>query len=78
MGVATWLVVIVKVALVLPAATVTLARTVATAVLLLERAIVTPPAGAVALRVTVPVEPVPPVTPAGLRLRDARVAGGKT
>ena len=62
-----------KVALVAPAATVTLAGTVAAAVLLLASVTTIPPAGAGALRVTVPVEDVPPVTLAGLRLRADRV-----
>lgn len=56
----------VKEALVAPAAMVTLAGTVATA-LFDRRAIDTPPAGATALRVTVPVELAPPTTVVGLR-----------
>jgi hypothetical protein len=59
-------VVAVKVALVAPAATVTLAGTVATAVLLLPSVTTAPPAGAALLNVTVPVEDAPPVTAAGL------------
>jgi len=68
----------VKPALVAPPVTVTLAGTVAIAVLLLESATVAPPAGAAPLRVTVPVEAVPPVTLVGLRLNEERVAGGVT
>src|SRR5437762_287206 len=63
----TALVLIVNVALVAPAATVTLEGTVAAAVLLLESATVAPPAGAAPLNVTVPVEDcVPPITLVGL------------
>ena len=64
-GLATEDVCTVKVALVAPAVTVTLAGTVATAVLLLESATTAPPEGAVALSVTVPCELLPPVTLAG-------------
>jgi hypothetical protein len=62
-------VVTVNVTVVAPAATVTLAGTVATAVLLLDRVTVVPPAGATVFNVTVPVEGFPPVTTAGFRLR---------
>ncbi len=65
-----------NVAVVAPAATVTLAGTVATAVLLLVSVTTAPPEGAALLRVTVPVEEVPPVTVAGLRLRDDMEAPG--
>lgn len=62
--VVTALVVTVKLALVAPAATVTLAGTVA-AVELSESITATPPVGAAALKVTVPVEELPPWTAAG-------------
>jgi hypothetical protein len=64
----------VKFAVVLPAFTVTVAGTVAAA-LLLESATTAPPAGAAVVRVTVPVEGVPPTTLGGLRdtLRSDRV-----
>lgn len=66
----TVFVVTVKVAVVAPAATVTFAGTVATEVLLLERVTAMPPAGAGPLRVTVPVDGLPPCTLVGLRARD--------
>lgn len=62
---ATAFVVTAKVALVAPAGTVTLVGTVA-AVELSESDTTAPPAGAAALNVTVPVEPLPPTTVAGL------------
>ena len=62
----TLLVLTVKVALLAPAATVTLAGTVAAAVLSLIRETAAPPVGAGPLRVTVPVEGDPPVTLIGL------------
>jgi len=55
-------VVTVKVAVVAPAATVTLAGTVAAAVLLLDKPTDRPPVGAALPRVTVPVDEVPPIT----------------
>ena len=64
-GVVTGLVVTVKVAVVAPAATVTLVGTVAAAESS-ERDTAAPPAGAAALKVTVPVEEVPPTTLVGL------------
>ena len=73
---ATALVLTVNVALVAPAATVTLDGTVAAAVLLLESVTVAPPAGAAPLNVTVPVEEFPPVTLVGFIESDERVGGG--
>jgi hypothetical protein len=72
-------VVVVKVALVAPAATVTLAGT-CTAALLLDRLTTAPPLGAAPLKVTVPVEELPPVTAVGLKLSPLTVgsAGGFT
>lgn len=63
---ATPKVVTVKVADVLPAGTVTLAGTVAAAVLLLFSVTDAPPVGAALARVTVPVELLPPATFVGL------------
>lgn len=62
-----------KLALVCPADTVTLDGTVATDVLLLESATDTPPDGAAALSVTVPVELFPPLTLVGLSVSEERV-----
>ena|SRR5689334_16217935 len=67
--VVTALVVTLKLALVAPARTVTLAGTCATDVLLLESE-TTVSAGAAALKVTVPVEMLFPMTLLGLRLTD--------
>ncbi len=75
--VVTVLVVTLKVAVVAPAATVTLAGTLATAVLLLESVTTAPPLGAAPLSVTVPCEEVPPVTLVGLKAK-ADTAGGVT
>jgi hypothetical protein len=55
----------VKLALVCPAATVTLAGTIAAA-LLLDNVTTVPPVGAAAVSVTVPVELAPPLTVLGL------------
>jgi|SRR5271157_4819555 len=65
----TAVVVTVKVAVVAPAATVTLAGTVAEA-LLLPSVTAAPPVGAALLKVTVPVEEAPPVTVVGFKLTE--------
>ena len=66
-----------NVALVAPAATVTLAGTLAAAVLLLESVTSAPPDGAGPLNVTVPVEDcVPPITLVGLSVSEERVGAG--
>jgi hypothetical protein len=67
-------VVIVNVPLVAPAATVTLAATCAAVVLLLVRVTTAPPDGAGPVKVTVPVDEVPPITEAGLRLTEVSAA----
>src|SRR6266481_1220698 len=72
----TALVLTVNVALVAPAETVTLAGTVAAAVLPLERETRTPPLGAGALSATVPVEGEPPLTLVGFSVREVRVGPG--
>ena len=64
-----------KLALVPPAGTVTLAGTVAAAVLLLESVTCAPPAGAGAFSVTVPVEGLPPVTLVGLTVSEETIGG---
>jgi hypothetical protein len=76
-AVVTVFVVTLKVAVVLPAFAVTDAGTVAEA-LLLANETDTPPVGAVALKVTVPVEEAPPTTLVGLRTMEDRatVAAG--
>ena len=80
MDAVTALVLTVNVALLAPAATVTLAGTVAVGVLLLERETAAPPLGAGPPRVTVPVEEDPPVTLIGLSATAESVAepGGVT
>jgi hypothetical protein len=66
-------VVIVNVALVAPAGTVTLDGTVATFGRLLPRLTRVPPAGAAADSLTVPVAEVPPVTLVGLTVKEDRL-----
>jgi hypothetical protein len=65
----------VNVAVVAPAATVTVAGTVAAPVLL-DSVTVIPPAGAALVSVTVPVDEAPPVTLAGLSATADSDAGG--
>ena len=72
----TGLVDTVNVAVVRPAATVTLAGTVATAVLLLDNATTAPPAGAAEVSVTVACDGFPPTRLAGLRATDEIAAAG--
>jgi hypothetical protein len=66
----------VNVALLAPAATVTVAGTVAVDVLLLERETTAPPVGAGPLSVTVPVEGDPPVTLVGVSVSEETVGRG--
>ena len=70
----TPVVVAVKVAVRLPAATVTLAGT-CTAELLSERVTTVPPAGAGPFSVTVPVDELPPTTVVGLNPTVLKVGG---
>jgi len=72
--VATAVVVIVNVAVVLPAGTATVAGTAA-AELLSDRDTVVPPEGAAPFRVTVPVEELPPITVLGLKLKPLTEGG---
>jgi hypothetical protein len=72
---ATGLVVTLNVAVVAPAATVTLAGTCAAVVLLLDRVTTAPPVGACPVKVTVPVDEVPPITEVGLSATEATVGG---
>jgi hypothetical protein len=74
MFLSTGLVVAVNVAVVAPAATVTLPGTWAAPVLLLESVTTAPPAGAGPLNVTVTLETLPPSTEVGFRLTDVSVA----
>ena len=66
----TTLVLTANVALLAPAATITLAGTRAAVVLLLESATCAPPAGAGLLNVTVPVDEFPPATLAGFTVSE--------
>lgn len=68
-------VVMLKLAELWPAGTVTTAGTLAAEGLLLERLICMPPVGAIELSVTVPVDGLPPATVVGLRLREDSDAG---
>jgi len=71
----TRFVVTVKVAVVVPGATVTLDGTVATVVLLLESWTVTPVGGAEPLSVTVPVDGLPPTIFDGFNFNEDNVGG---
>jgi len=71
----TGLVLTVKVAVVPPPGTVTLAGTVAAPVLLLDSDTTAPPLGAELLSVTVPLDELPPVTLDGLTLSEESVGG---
>ena len=64
---------IVNVAVIAPAGTVTLDGTDATVESLLESATITPSVGAAAVRVTVPVEGLPPSTVVGLTETELNV-----
>jgi hypothetical protein len=75
--VVTAVVVTENVAVACPAATVTLAGTAATGVLLLPSVTTNPPFGATPVSVTVPVDPVPPVTVVGLN-ETVEIAAGFT
>ena len=68
-------VVTVKVLLVLPAGTVTVAGTVATAVLPLVNVTTMPPVSAAAFKLTVPVEVAPEVTDVGFNVTDDTATG---
>jgi hypothetical protein len=77
-AVAEGVVVMVNVAVELPAGTVTEVPTVAEAELL-DRVTLMPPVGAAPVKVTVPVEDVPPVTLVGFTdTPDRAIAGGVT
>jgi hypothetical protein len=67
-----------NVALAPPAGMVTLAGTVAAAVLLLMRETMAPPVGAGPLSVAVPVEGDPPMTLVGFSMSGLRVGGAVT
>jgi hypothetical protein len=66
-----------NVAEVTPAATVTFTGTAAAELLLLSSVTTAPPTGAASPRVTVPVEPVPPVTVVGF-IEINEIVGGVT
>jgi hypothetical protein len=67
-----------KLALVAPAATITVAGIDATPALLLESPTDTPPAAAADVRVTTPVDGLPPFTVVGLTASDESVTAGLT
>src|SRR5262249_27578888 len=67
-----------KFALSAPAATVTLAGTPATVVLLLDSVTIAPPVGAAVVNVAVPVLPAPPTTLVGLTVTEDRLGGAGT
>jgi hypothetical protein len=66
---------IVNVTLLDPAGTVTLGGTVATSGLLLAKVTTTPAFGAVPVKVTVPMDGLPPTTEVGFKLTPATVGG---
>src|SRR5215472_8151010 len=72
----TGLVLMVNVAVVAPAGTVTLGGTCAAAVLLLDSVTTDPPEGAGPVNFTVPVDEVPPITEVGLTMRPLPVSFG--
>ena len=77
--VAFWVIVVTaNVPLVVPAAMVSVAGTLATAVLLLARVTTAPPVGAGPLRVTVAVEAVPPWTLVGDNMTETGVGDTRT
>ena len=65
---------ILKLAEILPEGMVTLAGTLARVELLLDRFTSNPPAGAVALSVTVPIDVAPPMTVVGLSVNEVKLA----
>ncbi len=62
-----------KVALVMPAGTITLGGTVTTELLLVDKLMTAPPEGAALPKVMVPVEVLPPVRDVGLKLNAEKV-----
>ena len=74
--IATALVLTENVALVAPAAIVTLDGVLAAVVLLLESVTTAPPDGAAPVNVTVPVEEFPPVTLVGFSVSEESVGAG--